>query len=158
MPCSTALQLRSFWYQGTDLCEPNDPQFRAWLATIQSLEGTNVTCGAQTVTGFVWNDANRNGAQDAGEAGIADAAVTLTQTQTAAALDAAGRRVFTDSEGRHRFDYVSTGAHAISVTKPGYLSTLGATIPITVPEVGLTVPPVGIGWAPSHVYLPFTRK
>lgn len=87
--------------------------------------------------------------------------MTLTLTQNATQLtsvDAAGRRVFTDANGNYRFDYVATGMHAVAFAKPGYLPTSGATIPITVPEGGLTVPPVGIAWAPAHVFLPLTRQ
>lgn len=157
----TSLQLDWFRYQDTNLCAPGDAEFQTWLNAITDLDGTGVTCGAQTVSGFIWNDANRNGSQDAGESGLEGATVTLTQDTGAqsASIDAAGRRVFTDSEGRYRFDYVATGPHAITVTKPGYLPTSGATIPINVPAEGsVNVPPVGIAWAPVHVYLPLIRK
>jgi hypothetical protein len=154
----TALSLEIFSYYNTALCEPGDATFQNWLAGINHLHGTGVACGTQTVTGLVWNDANRNGAQDAGEAGLAGATITLTQTKTAASVDAQGRRVFTDADGRYRFDYVATGAHAITVMKSGFLPSSSASIPINVPEGGITVPPVGVAWAPTHLYLPVLRK
>jgi hypothetical protein len=154
----TALSLEIFSYYSTTLCEPGDATFQDWLAGINHLYGTGVTCGVQTVTGTVWNDANRNGAQDAGEAGLEGATVTLTQAKTAASVDAEGRRILTDQDGRYHFDYVATGAHTITVMKPGFLPSGLASIPIDVPEGGVTVPPVGVAWAPAHVWLPLTRR
>jgi Leucine-rich repeat (LRR) protein len=37
-------QLDSFWFWDTELCEPADPTFQAWLATIPSLYGTGIVC------------------------------------------------------------------------------------------------------------------
>ncbi len=155
----TALPLARFFFYENDLCEPDDIEFQTWLDGMEWAWGTDITCGAQTVTGLVWNDANRNGAQDAGEAGLTGATVTLTQAHTAASIDGAGRRVFTDKDGRYRFDYVATGPHAIAVAKPGYFLTGPDPVQITVPASGeFTVPPIGISWAPTHIYLPMSRR
>ncbi len=112
----------------------------------------------QTVSGLVWSDANRNGVKDAGEAGLEGATVTLTQTSLAASVDAAGRRIFTDKDGGYRYDYVATGGHVVSVAKPGYFPSTDTTVPVDVPKGGLTVPPVGVAWAPAHVWLPVIRR
>ena len=40
----TALDLDEFHYDGTDLCEPADPEFRDWLDGIPSHQGTAVEC------------------------------------------------------------------------------------------------------------------
>ncbi len=138
----------TLWFDQTDLCEPPDSSFQTWLLIIPHMQGTDMTCGAQTVVGLVWNDANRNGTQDSGEQGLEGATVTLTHTLNTASVDAVGRRVFTDAGGHYRFDYVATGPHAITVAKPGHLPTSGATVTINVPAEGsVTVPPVGIAWA-----------
>ena len=44
----TALDLDEFHYDGTGLCEPDDPGFRAWLDGIPSHRGTSVQCEAVT--------------------------------------------------------------------------------------------------------------
>ena len=44
----TALDLDTFHYDGTDLCEPTDADFRRWLEGIASRRGTEVQCGPLT--------------------------------------------------------------------------------------------------------------
>ena len=44
----TGLALEEFHYDGTDLCEPTDDGFRAWLTAVGSHRGTGVECGALT--------------------------------------------------------------------------------------------------------------
>lgn len=49
--------------------------------------------------------------------------------------------------------------YAARAAKPGYFLTDPGPIQIDVPaEGGVTVPPVGIAWAPAHVYLPLLRR
>jgi hypothetical protein len=38
------LALESFWFNGTDLCEPPDAEFQQWLAGIEDLRSTDVPC------------------------------------------------------------------------------------------------------------------
>ena len=42
------LDLREFYYHGTDLCEPADAEFRTWLEGIPSRSGTAVQCAPLT--------------------------------------------------------------------------------------------------------------
>ena len=44
----TALDLDTFHYDGTDLCEPADAEFRTWLDGIPSRRGTGVQCAPLT--------------------------------------------------------------------------------------------------------------
>ena len=44
----TALDLNTFHYDGTDLCEPADAEFRTWLDGIPSRRGTGVQCAPLT--------------------------------------------------------------------------------------------------------------
>ncbi len=63
----------------------------------------------------VWNDANSNGIQDAGETGLANVAVTL--------LDGASNVVataITDPQGRYEFPGLSTGGYSVSIVAPQY--------------------------------------
>ena len=67
-----------------------------------------------TIYGRVYNDANANGIQDAGEAAVAGVTVTL---------DGINQSV-TDVDGYYVFLNVPTSAHIVEVTVPtGYLST-----------------------------------
>ena len=73
---------------------------------------------------------------------------------------AAGRQVVTDADGGYRFGYVAPGAYSIVVTGPGgYRPTVPGPVAVTVPEEGdVTMPPIGLVWAPMHVYLPLIRR
>ena len=46
----TDLSLQMFHFNDTDLCEPTDPAFQLWLASIDHLQSTNVLCGSQAPT------------------------------------------------------------------------------------------------------------
>ena len=105
------LPLMRFMFYQTDLCERGETAFQTWLDGIEFGWGTGYICGAQTATGLVWNDANRNGIQDIGEGGLEGASVELTQIVNSTQ---AARRVFTDKDGRYGFDYVATGARTPS--------------------------------------------
>ncbi len=51
LPASlTNLDLIAFHFNDTGLCEPPDAAFQAWLASIPSLQRTDVKCGAATAT------------------------------------------------------------------------------------------------------------
>jgi hypothetical protein len=63
-------------------------------------------CASGGVCGFVWNDTNNNGVQDAGEPGIDGAVVSLDNLDTA-----------TDSEGFYYFS-VPAGTYTIAVQIP----------------------------------------
>jgi len=65
----------------------------------------------------VWNDANRNGVQDSGEAGISGVTVKL--------LDSAGAAVATkttDASGLYLFDQIEAGSYTVVVTPPATLT------------------------------------
>ncbi len=74
------------------------------VATPASAQPTS--CGSGGVCGFVWNDVNNNGIQDADEPGIPGAVVTLDSTPVA-----------TDSSGFYLFE-VPPGTYDISVQIP----------------------------------------
>lgn len=40
----TGLNLQTLWYDGTSLCEPANPTFQSWLATISDLQANNQSC------------------------------------------------------------------------------------------------------------------
>jgi len=153
-----ALGLSSFWYDETDLCEPGDATFQTWLGGIPNLRRTDVICGTQAVSGTVWDDANRDGVQDAGEPGVAGITVTLARdaTMAAAGVDAPGRQVLTGGAGEYRFANVAPGAYTVTVTpSEGYLPSGPGSVAVTVPAEGdVVVPPLGIAEEPVHLYMP----
>lgn len=154
------LGLDFFWFDKTDLCEPGDSTFQAWLDSISDLRRTEVICGTQTVNGTVWDDRNRDGIQDAVEPPLPGLMVTLTANAGSLLSIAAGRQVMTGDDGGYRFGFVSPGAYTIAVTGPGgYLPTVPGPVDVTVPAEGdVTVPPIGLAEAPVHVWLPLIRR
>src|SRR2546425_735291 len=64
-------------------------------------------CASGGVCGFVWNDTNNNGVQDAGELGIEGAGVTLGSDVTA-----------TDNTGFYYFSVLDPGSYTIAVQIP----------------------------------------
>jgi hypothetical protein len=45
----SAVNLGSFYFDNTSLCEPADPAFQVWLATIADLHSTEVPCPAPPI-------------------------------------------------------------------------------------------------------------
>ena len=77
------------------------------LAAVAVQAATVTQCSsAGNVRGFVWQDLNRNGIQDAGEPGIAGAVVSLGPNVTA-----------TDANGYYEF-FVAPGTYQIAVQVP----------------------------------------
>jgi hypothetical protein len=75
-----------------------------------------------TIGNYVWNDANGNGVQDAGESGISG--VTLTITGTTGAGVAVSQTTTTDANGLYQFAE-APGTYSVSVTTPsGYTPTV----------------------------------
>jgi hypothetical protein len=72
-----------------------------------SAQGVTCPSGGATISGFVWNDVNNNGIQDAGEAGIAGVSVSLGDQTTA-----------TDANGFYSFFYGGTGSCEVAVQIP----------------------------------------
>jgi hypothetical protein len=91
------------------------------VLTIVNPDVTYVDAGVKItskviVGDFVWNDANGNGQQDAGEPGIAGVTVTLYNNSGFAIAT-----VVTDNNGHYQFNDVAPGNYTIGVTPPiGY--------------------------------------
>ena len=156
----TALRLNMFWYDETDVCEPGDAGFQAWLGGIVQPETYRRHLWHANGCGTVWDDQNRNGGQDVGEPPLPGLTVTLTANAGSLLSIAAGRQVVTDVSGQYRFHLVSPGAYTIAVSGPGgYLPTAPGPVAIVVPAEGdVTVPPIGLARASAHVYLPLIRR
>ena len=94
-----------------------------------------------TIGDFVWNDLNLNGAQDAGEPGIAGVALTLSGTS--AAGGAASATATTDANGRYAFA-VPPGTYTVAASAPsGYTATAtgkGTTATDSNPSPSATTP------------------
>ena len=69
---------------------------------------------------FVWNDANGNGLQDAGEAGISGVAVRLLDAVGNAVIDGNGNALtaVTDSNGKYLFNGLPMGTYQVEFLRP----------------------------------------
>lgn len=75
--------------------------------------GQPLPCVYGRLGDFVWIDANNNGIQDAGEAGIAGVTVTLS--------GAASATTTTDANGYYHFEHLAAGSYTVTVATPtGY--------------------------------------
>ena len=72
--------------------------------------------GTGSIGDFVWNDANRNGVQDAGEPGIPNATVTLTFA------DGSTMSTFTSATGAYTFPNLAPGTYSLSFSTPANFS------------------------------------
>jgi hypothetical protein len=71
--------------------------------------GFNAPCAGR-IGDFVWNDADRDGIQDAGEAGIGAVTVTLS--------GAANRTTTTDAVGEYEFTGLCAGSYTVTFSTP----------------------------------------
>jgi len=115
-----------------DLCAPctnmvanSDPTIRAlsWNPTIDAgIIGPKVAVGD-----YVWQDANRNGLQEADEAPLANVGVELLDVDGNAVTHTDGTPVLpttTDANGYYLFDNIPPGQYTVKFTLPnGYLFT-----------------------------------
>ncbi len=86
----------------------------------------------------VWNDANNNGVQDAGEAGVANVVVAIKDStgQTLAS-------VATDSNGYYGFQSVSAGTYRISIAAPQYWDATADLDGVATPNTSLVTIQIG---------------
>jgi hypothetical protein len=98
---------------------------------VRSYESFRIGDGTGSdVTGLVFNDSNRNGLRDSGEAGIAGREVRLVTGSTSVPTT-------TDSTGAFRFVDVAAGNYTVQMSLPsGQTATSPATQQITVCECG----------------------
>lgn len=82
-----------------------------------------------SVAGLIFDDANGNGVQNSGEAGIAGAAVTLTDENAGAegASAALVRSATSAGNGTYRFDNVPPGDYTVIVSPPPGHTVIGPT-------------------------------
>ncbi len=76
------------------------------LASVAASPAEAQECGSGGICGFVWNDVNQDGVQDAGEPGVEGAVVIVDGVATS-----------TDASGFYYF-YVEPGEHTIAVQIP----------------------------------------
>jgi RHS repeat-associated protein len=94
-----------------------------------------VTVGANTLSGFVYHDADNDGVKDPGEAGLFGAAVALTGTDFQGV--AVNRSAVTDFAGAYRFDNLKAGTYTVTETQPtGWTDGLDT---VGTPSLGATV-------------------
>ena len=86
--------------------------------TIDAGMSVKNTIGTASIGDFVWNDINKNGIQNSGEAGIANVTVTLTLP------GGSTRTTTTNSTGYYVFTALADGNYTVSFATPsGYIAT-----------------------------------
>src|SRR5262249_43770716 len=91
------------------------------LALLSGTNGVNNNFGELTpagLSGFVFEDTNKNGVRDPGEPGIANVAIVLSGTDDPGGVS---KTTPTDSAGHYTFDNLRPGTYALNETQPaGY--------------------------------------
>ena len=91
------------------------------LATVSDTQALDATVLAfPQISGFVFNDANRDGAQTSGETGIADVQVFL-DTNNDGLLDPTETVTTTDADGYYQFPGLAVGTYQVAIVKPDAL-------------------------------------
>ncbi|MEP7133556.1 MAG: SdrD B-like domain-containing protein [Chloroflexota bacterium] len=87
------------------------------VASAGSVVGEAAQSGTAQVEGYVWNDANRDGLQEAGEVGIENVTVNLYDSSNVLA-----DTTLTDPNGLYQFNSLTPGDYYVSFVRPaGYL-------------------------------------
>lgn len=150
------------------LSEENLPGYRSTTADVW---GLYLDAGADalvefgdvpeygSVRGVLFEDANDNGRQDAGERVVPGARLRLEGIGSGRGRLQGRYETQTDARGRYTFDQVAFGAYTLSVveTPPGYLLPAPTTVNVTkrrpAVQVDLPAPP-----AAFHTYVPLVAK
>ena len=96
------------------------------LATVAANAQAPSACPSGGLCGFVWQDTNGNGIQDAGEPPIANAVVTYTSP-----TNPDGTTIGTDASGMFVFEALSGETYTISVQIPPGMDTSPTDVPTT---------------------------
>ncbi len=105
-------------------------QFTAIALT--DLDGTGYNFGERpaSVSGRVWRDIDRDGAIDAGEVGIPNVTISLTDTSSGTVV----RTTTTDANGNYTFPDLPAATYTITETQP---SGFGSTTPDSIANIAL---------------------
>ena len=116
-------RVRQVLPSGWRVASPSSGHFDLTLASGQSAASRNfATTRTAVVSGAVYDDADRDGARDAGERGLAGWRV-FVDADNDGVLDAGERSVLTDSAGNYRFT-LAAGNYALRVVRqPGWVHT-----------------------------------
>ena len=106
-------------------------QFSAIVLT--DLNGTGYNFGERpaAISGRVWRDVDRNGAIDAGEVGLPNVAINLTDTSSGTVV----RTGTTDSSGNYSFPDLPAGTYTVS--EPSQPAGFGSTTPDSITNIVL---------------------
>lgn len=118
IPIPVAYQNTNFRYRIRGEMDANDcNNFYAFIDDI-NVDAPSSCPPAGSIGDFVWNDKNGNGKQDAGEPGIAGAAVKLTYPDNSTVTKT------TDANGYYLFSNLAAGNYTVTFTTPsGYTPT-----------------------------------
>jgi hypothetical protein len=128
------------------------------LADTQSFTLTVV--GVGQVEGVLFEDANDNGTQDEGEAGIAGATVSLTPEAGSIATMAIQQAVITtttSAQGNYQFSHVPTGSYTMNFDLPGSRPDPSSVLIAVTSKVPTVVLPVAVAPNVQLIYLPAIR-
>jgi hypothetical protein len=115
------------------------------IATAETLVATG------TLSGIVFLDGNRNGQQDAGEAGIPGIAITVRS-----ANGAVRRETTTGADGSYTIQALPIGPYSVTAAIPAsYGFTTPGAIAVEVTEQGAAVSPIGLV---GSAYIPYLDR
>lgn len=106
------------------------PRYGSWFATFcYGIEDTPPPPPTYSVNGVAFVDANSNGTQEPGEAGLANVSVSLT----------GGGSVLTDANGAYSFSGLTSGSYTVTAASvTGYTMSTSATANVTITSSSVT--------------------
>jgi hypothetical protein len=154
----TSIPLRSFWFNGTGLCEPGEPEFQSWLAGITDLARTSVICTSLALNYTAGAPGSYFAVSGYGFPPNATAAITVNGVHLgAAAVNSSGQlNVELDTSAAEAGWYVVTASVNPSASAPFLLAPEEPLRPQTGTGSPLVVPS-GIAFT-RQVYLPLMLR
>lgn len=124
IPASRAEFSFTAWMVGSDRSRDSDGGLSNVFSIAPGDNRSDIDCGLVTtpppqpgtVSDFVWHDANRNGLQDSGEAGVSGIIVTLRNPDGSLVPNRAA--ISTSGSGTYRFTNVAPGSYRVNFEIP----------------------------------------
>jgi SdrD B-like domain/Secretion system C-terminal sorting domain len=112
IPIATSFQTNNFKYR-VSMYKPNNQANDFYIFLDDFSISSPITCGTGSISNFVWNDANMNGVQDLGEAGMTGVVVTLKDDNGTTITTTT-----TNASGNYIFSNLPAGNYQVAFTTP----------------------------------------